>query len=85
MEPPVCKFTGRCTSVLDRMKNVAFAFGNEWQYNPAIRDLFIEVNVNKIDYCQLLISTKEDRSINQIILGSPFLKSFITILDFKGK
>jgi hypothetical protein len=84
LEPPVCKVLGRCSTAIKLMKNFGFSFGDNWQYNPDLKDLLYDVTISKVDYCQLLISTKEDRSTSEIGLGAPFLKSFFTILNFEN-
>jgi len=83
LEPPVCKILGRCSAALKLVKNFGFTFGDNWQYNPDLKDLFYDVTISKVDYCQLLISTKEDRSTTEIALGTPFLKSFFTVLNYE--
>lgn len=82
MEPPVCKVLGKCSAALKKLKNFAFTIGDTLKYTLDTKDVVLDVLVNKVDYCQVLITTQEDRSTAEIGLGTPFLKSFFTILNF---
>lgn len=45
--------------------------------------MLIDIIIGGKEHCQLAIITKEDRSTTEFGIGAPFLKSFMTILDYE--